>query len=74
MVCYISFMWELTWDVVLLFTALSLVIVATVWVVWVATRKRSKIIITVAKVVAISFVGFVGLVCCVIAYYLWLTF
>ena len=74
MFCYISFMWELTWDVVLLFTALSLVIVATVWVVWVATRKRSKIIITVAKVVAISFVGFVGLVCCVIAYYLWLTF
>ena len=74
MVCYISFMWELTWDVVLLFTALSLVIVATVWVVWVATRKRSKIIITVAKVVAISFVGFVGLVCCVIVYYLWLTF
>ena len=74
MVCYISFMWELTWDVVLLFTALSLVIVATVWVVWVATRKRSKIIITVAKVVAISFVGFVGLVCCVIAYYTWLIF
>ena len=67
-------MWELTWDVVLLFTALSLVIVATVWVVWVATRKRSKIIITVAKVVAISFVGFGGLVCCVIAYYLWLIF
>ena len=64
-------MWELTWDVVLLFTALSLVIVATVWVVWVATRKRSKIIITVVKVIAISFVG---LVCCVIAYYLWLTF
>ena len=54
-------MWELTWDVVLLFIALSLVIVATVWVVWVATRKRSKIIITVAKVVAISLVGFVGL-------------
>ena len=74
MVCYISFMWELTWDVVLLFIALSLVIVATVWVVWVATRKRSKIIITVAKVVAISFVGFVGLVCCVIAYYTWLIF
>ena len=67
-------MWELTWDVVLLFIALSLVIVATAWVVWVATRKRSKIIITVAKVVAISFVGFVGLVCCVIVYYLWLTF
>ena len=43
-------------------------------VVWVATRKRSKIIITVAKVVAISFVGFVGLVCCVIAYYTWLIF
>ena len=64
-------MWELTWDVVLLFTALSLVIVATVWVVWVATRKRSKMIITVVKVVAISLVGFV---CCVIAYYLWLTF
>ena len=74
MVCYISFMWELTWDVVLLFIALSLVIVATVWVVWVATRKRSKIIITVAKVVAISLVGFVGLVCCVIAYYTWLIF
>ena len=67
-------MWELTWDVVLLFIALSLVIVATVWVVWVATRKRSKIIITVAKVVAISFVGFVGLSFCVIVYYLWLTF
>ena len=64
-------MWELTWDVVLLFIALSLIIVATVWVVWVATRKRSKIIITVTKVVAISIVG---LVCCVIAYYLWLTF
>ena len=64
-------MWELTWDVVLLFIALSLVIVATVWVVRVATRKRSKIIITVGKVVAISFVGFV---CCVIAYYTWLIF
>ena len=68
------FMWELTWDVVLLLIALSLVIVATVWVVWVATRQRSKIIITVAKVVAISFVGVVALVCCVIAYYTWLIF